>query len=159
MKPIIPFIFTLMALFLSACSPAAKLPPVVSGSTETAPASTQETSEGLTRTDQQGVVVVSVTPLNLNTPGQTLDFEVSMETHSVELSMDLTTLATLATDTGLQVQAISWEGPRGGHHISGTLSFPATADGKPLPAGASQLTLTIISVDAAARTFTWDITP
>jgi len=157
MKPVL--LFLLLVLFLAACSPAVKTQPVVSIPTETTPAPTQTVSEGPTRTDQQGAVVVDVTPLNLDNPGQTLDFQVSMDTHSVDLSMDLAMLATLATDTGLQVEPISWDGPRGGHHVSGTLSFPATADGKPLLAGASQLTLTIKSVDADVRTFTWSINP
>ena len=80
-----------------------------------------------------------------------------MNTHSVDLSMDLATLATLATDAGLQAEAISWDGALGGHHVSGTLSFPATVNGKPLLEGASQLRLTIRSVDANARIFTWSI--
>ncbi len=159
MKPIILSFFFLLVLFLSACSPTAKVQPVVSIPTETAPAPAQAASEETTRTDQQGAVIVDVTPLNLGNPGQTLDFQVSMDTHSVDLSMDLSTLATLATDTGLQVEPISWDGPRGGHHVSGTLSFPTAKDGKPLLAGASQLSLTIRSVDADARIFSWSINP
>lgn len=156
MKPVL--LFLLLVLFLSACSPAVKTRPVVSIPTETAPApTTQAASEGTTRTDQQGAVVVEVTPLNLDAPGQTLDFQVSMNTHSVDLGMDLATLATLATDAGLQAEAISWDGPRGGHHVSGTLSFPATVNEKPLLEGASQMRLTIRSVNANARIFTWSI--
>jgi hypothetical protein len=45
----------------------------------------------LTRLDEQGMVTVEVTPLNLGMPGETLVFEVSMNTHSVDLSMDLAT--------------------------------------------------------------------
>jgi hypothetical protein len=156
MKPVLLF---LLVLFLSACSPAGKTQPVVSLPTETTSTPSQAASEGTTLSDQQGAVVVEVTPLNLGNPGQTLDFQVSMNTHSVDLSMDLSTLASLATDTGLQVDAISWDGPLGGHHVSGTLSFPATVDSKPLLAGASQLTLTIRSVDSDARVFTWSINP
>jgi hypothetical protein len=157
MKPSIFILFSV--LFLSACSPTAKLQPVAAVPTASAPTQTQATSDGAMRSDQQGAVVVEVTPLNLGTPGQTLDFQVSMNTHSVDLSMNLATLATLATDTGLQVAAISWDGPSSGHHVSGTLSFPATVDGKALLAGASKLTLTIKSVDADARIFTWSINP
>ena len=157
MKPILLFLSSMFVLFLSACGPAVKTQPAVSIPTETVPTSTLAAPGGMTRTDQQGAVVVEVTPLNLDQPGQTLDFQVSLNTHSVDLSMDLATLATLATDTGLQVEAISWDGPRGGHHVSGTLSFPATADGKPLLEGTSQLTLTISSVDTEARILTWSI--
>jgi hypothetical protein len=88
----------------------------------------------------------------------TLDFEVAMNTHSVDLSMDLAALATLSTDAGQQVGASAWQAPRGGHHVSGVLSFPATdGDGNDLLVGASQLTLTVRNLDAAARTFTWNL--
>ncbi len=157
MKP--SFLILFSVLFLSACSPAARTQPIVSPPTETAPATVQTGSEGMMRTDQQGMVVVEVTPLNLDAPGQTLDFQVSMNTHSVDLSMDLAPLATLVTDAGRLAEASSWDGPRGGHHVSGTLSFPATVNGKPLLEGASQLRLTIKSVDAGARIFTWSINP
>jgi len=40
-------------------------------------------------TDEQGAVAIEVTQLNLNGPGETLDFRVGMNTHSVELDMDL----------------------------------------------------------------------
>ena len=158
MKPVLPLLSSIFVLFLSACSPAVKTQPVVSIPAETTPTPTQAASEGAMRTDQQGAVVVKVTPLNLDAPGQTLDFQVSMNTHSVDLSMDLAPLATLATDAGLQAEAISWDGPSGGHHVEGTLSFPATVNGKLLLEGASQLRLTIRSVDANARIFTWSIT-
>jgi hypothetical protein len=42
----------------------------------------------LSRTDEQGAVIVVVEPVNLDSPGETLDFEVSLDTHSVDLSTD-----------------------------------------------------------------------
>ncbi|MFQ5614858.1 MAG: hypothetical protein ACE5GO_00080 [Anaerolineales bacterium] len=93
--------------------------------------------------DEQGAVAVEVTPLNLDAPGATLDFQVSMNTHSVDLSMNLAGLATLTTDTGMTVQAIQWDAPLGGHHVGGTLSFPAEVDGVYVMEGAASLTLTI----------------
>lgn len=167
MKPVLLSLLLAALLYLSACSPATlPQPPVqtategspASAQTESAPTTTPPTGQEATLVDQQGAVIVEVTPLNLDQPGQTLDFQVSMNTHSVDLNMDLATLATLATDTGLQVEAVSWDGPRGGHHVSGTLSFPATVNGQPLLEGASQLTLTIKSVDADVRIFIWSIT-
>lgn len=115
--------------------------------------------EGQTRTDEQGEVVVDVTPTNLTNPAETIDIEVGMNTHSVDLSMDLTKLATLKTDTGLSAAPISWNGGAGGHHVSGKLAFPTQVDGKSFLAGASVLTLVIQNVDAAERTFTWNLTP
>lgn len=115
------------------------------------------TGQRLTRTDEQGAVIVDVTPSNLSSPGNTIDFEVGMNTHSVDLSMDLAALATLETDTGLMVAPLSWEGMSGGHHVSGKLLFPAQVNGKPLLAGATTLTLVISNVDAPERTFIWKI--
>ena len=106
----------------------------------------------MTRTDQQGAVVMEVTPLNLGTPAENLEFEVSMN-----LSMDLATLATLTTDTGVTVPANLWDAPRGGHHVEGKLVFPATNDGKAILEGTRKLTLTILNVDATSRIFEWEL--
>lgn len=111
----------------------------------------------LIRTDSQGAVEFSVQPVYLDATGATIDFEVSMNTHSVDLSMDLATRSTLTTDNGNSVQASSWTGQSGGHHVSGTLSFPSDVNGKSLLDGATKLTLTIKDVDAPERIFTWDI--
>lgn len=108
-----------------------------------------------TKSDDQGAVAVEITPENFSHPGDTLIFDVSMNTHSVDLSMDLAKLAVLSTDTGKSVQATLWDAPRGGHHLEGKLSFPSMLDGKNLLDGAKSITLTITNVDAPTRTFTW----
>ncbi len=61
-------------------------------------------------------------------------FAVEMDTHVVNLDgYDLRQLAVLRTDQGQEIQPVSWNAPTGGHHRSGTLTFPATlADGTPL---------------------------
>lgn len=111
----------------------------------------------LSRVDEQGAVMFEVTPLNLGTPADTLEFDVAMNTHSVDLSMDLATLATLTTDTGATIQATKWDAIPGGHHVNGKLIFPATQSGKSFLAGASKLTLTVINVGAASRIFEWEL--
>jgi hypothetical protein len=93
----------------------------------------------------------------LDQPGDTLKFEVAMNTHMVDLSMDLATLTTLTTDTGLTLQPTAWDAPKGGHHVEGTLSFPATQSGKAILDGAKQLTLTMTGINNVTRTFTWDL--
>jgi hypothetical protein len=108
-----------------------------------------------TLVDEQGAVAVSITPLEASDDATTLDFEVAMNTHSVDLSMDLARLATLVTDTGGEVQAVGWSGGAGGHHVSGVLSFPAAGGGTALLEGATTMTLTLANVDAPVRTFTW----
>ena len=145
----------MVTLFLAACASAQSATPSaqVPANTSKPDASTTD----LSRTDSQGAVTVKTTPLNLDKPGDTLKFDVAMDTHSVDLSMDLTTTASLMTDTGLTIQASKWDAPSGGHHAEGTLSFPALKDGKSILVGAKQLTLTISGIDNASRTFTWDL--
>ncbi len=61
-------------------------------------------------------------------------FTVEMDTHTVNLdSYDLRQLAVLRTDQGQQIQPSGWNAPPGGHHRTGTLTFPATtASGTPV---------------------------
>ena len=116
-----------------------------------------ENNGELTRVDEQGAVVFELTPLNLGTPADMLEFDVAMNTHSVDLSMDLASLSTLTTDTNVTVQATKWDAIPGGHHVSGKLIFPIMKDGKSILEGASKFTLTIINVDAASRLFEWEL--
>jgi hypothetical protein len=122
------------------------------------PTASTTKAEGQTREDGQGAVTVKVTPLNLENSSATLDFEVVLDTHSVDLSMDLSQLAVLRADTGAEVNASAW--PVGsGHHYEGTLSFPAqTAEGRSVLDGATRLTLVIKDVDAPERVFEWSLT-
>ena len=156
-----------LVLLLTACASKTGSDPIASTSIPTAPSNsaptteipqTKATSPDLTRTDSQGAVTVEVTPLALNPNGDALVFEVSMNTHSVNLGMDLGKLATLTTDTGKTIGAVKWDGPAGGgHHVSGELTFPTFVEEKPVLLGAKQVTLTIKDVDAASRTFTWPV--
>ena len=156
-----------LILLLSACASNAAADPVVPQSSPTTSAKsafatptpqTKPASPEMTRTDSQGAVTVEVTPLALDPNGDTLIFEVSMNTHSVNLGMDLAKLATLTTDTGKTIQAVKWDGPAsGGHHVSGNLTFPTFVEEKPVLLGVKQITLTIKDVDAASRTFTWPV--
>ena len=154
------------ALFLAACSAAqpalstnASAMPAQSTGVMATTATVQASLSGhyAAQTDKQGAVTFAVTPLNLAAPGATLDFDISLNTHSVNLGWNLAAHSTLATDTGRQVQGTSW--PIGnGHHYDGTLTFPArTADGANLMEGARRLTLTIRDTDVAERVFVWDI--
>jgi hypothetical protein len=158
-----PFLFILI-LLLAACAPAQAStnpanPQPASVSAESASPSGNEvgSSADLARSDQQGAVTVTVTPLNLDNPSDPLEFDVALETHSVDLSMDLATLATLTTDTGISVPATLWDAPRGGHHVTGKLIFPMTKDGLSILAGAGTLTLTLVNVDVPARSFEWNL--
>ena len=109
------------------------------------------------QTDSQGNITVQVKPLNLNNPGDTLDFEVILDTHSVDLSMDLAPMATLSNDFNWGVQAIQWDAPRGGHHVTGKLSFPAKYDGDSMLVAMARVTITIKDLDVPERLFTWQL--
>jgi hypothetical protein len=50
-----------------------------------------------------------------------------------------------------------WDAIPGGHHVTGTLIFPAMKDEKSILQGASRLTLTIVNVGAASRAFAWQL--
>jgi hypothetical protein len=177
MKQPIQLLILLSVLLLAACSsviaapavePTAMVPvPTTARPTEVLSARpTQPSTVPVTQpavrplselVDEQGMVVVIIQPLNVGSGEEWLKFEVSMNTHSVDLSMDLAALASLATNNGLTVQAILWEAPRGGHHVKGTLVFPASVDGKSLFDGATELILIIKEVDVPVRIFTWSL--
>ncbi|MEO6062451.1 MAG: hypothetical protein ABIQ99_10975 [Thermoflexales bacterium] len=114
-------------------------------------------SGDLVRTDAQGAVQFKVTPLNLENPNETLDFEIDMNTHSVDLGMNVAKLATLTLNNGLTVVATQWEAPGGGHHVAGKLLFPSTVDGISVLKGATSVALTLRNIDAAERRFVWEI--
>ena len=162
MKRFIFPILLVLTLIISACAPSAAATasptsqPTPVSNNNPAPTPGAENAD-LARTDEQGAVVFTVTPLNLDVPADPLEFDVAMNTHSVDLSMDLATLSTLSTDTGLTIQATKWDATLGGHHVSGKLIFPASADGKSMLEGVSKLTLTIVNVDAASRVFEWEL--
>lgn len=131
--------------------------PSPAAAAENVPAQEAETPAFSTQSDSQGAVTVEITPVNLVNPDETLVFDVSMSTHSVDLSMDLAQLAVLSTDTGKTIQAALWDAPRGGHHVEGQLSFSSIVDGANLLEGAKNITITITNVDAPSRVFTWPI--
>ena len=108
--------------------------------------------------DSQGAVEFVVSPRSWTreTAG-TIEFEISMDTHSVDLSMDLAELSTLQTDLGVSVAALDWSGGSG-HHVVGVLRFPAVGStGPAVLEGAGLLILTIRDVDAPTRVFQWEV--
>lgn len=105
--------------------------------------------------NEQGAVVVEITPLNLNSPGQTLNFNIALNTHSVDLSMDLASLATLSSSNGLNLSGSYWNAPSDGHHISGILSFDLSEADISLLEETNQLTMIILNLDTSERVFNW----
>jgi hypothetical protein len=157
MKRLIIPILLILTLAITACSAAS--PPLPS-QPQADPVSTESISpefDPATRMDDQGAIIFEVTPLNLDQTDESLEFNIVLTTHSIDLSMDLATTATLSTDTGVSVNSTLWDAPRGGHHVEGKLIFPATLNTKSILDGATKLTLTIINVDAPTRIFEWEL--
>jgi len=118
--------------------------------------STAALSAGTIQTSEGGQVTIAATWQG-NSAGPI--FQVAMNTHAVDLDgYDLKQLAALRVDGGPEVQPTNWEAPKGGHHRSGTLTFPATrTDGTPL-IGPDAHTIELVIRDIAGvseRVFTW----
>lgn len=113
-------------------------------------AQTLEVYEG--KTDAQGAVSVEVTPLKMEPLGQT-QFEVSLNTHSVELDDDLSQRAFLYDDKNNVYRPVNWEGSApGGHHRSGILFFG------PVIESAESLELILKDVGGVSlRSFKWSL--
>src|SRR3990172_2979509 len=163
MKRILLSAFLILSFLLSACSTTSTPVPISTAAQDNpqpdsvSGESPSPSNDSAMRIDQQGAIIVEITPLNLDSPTDTFEFDVALTTHSIDLSMDLATLSTLTTDTGLSVESTLWDAPLGGHHVEGKLIFPATKDGKSILEGATKLTLTIVNVDAASRVFEWEL--
>jgi hypothetical protein len=157
MKRILLPAILILSLVLSACSASSTPPQTDPQPDAVSTDSSSPSNDSAMRIDQQGAIIVEITPLNLDSPTDIFEFNVVMTTHSIDLIMDLATLATLTTDTGVSVDAVVWDAPLGGHHVEGKLIFPTTKDGKPILEGATKLILTIVDVDAPSRIFEWDL--
>jgi hypothetical protein len=122
--------------------------------TNMAPATT--VSAGATQTNEGGQVTIAATWQRSDTQPS---FNVAMNTHAVDLDgYDLKQLAVLRIDGGQEIRPISWEAPKGGHHRSGMLIFPAAdANGRELIASNLQTIELVIRNVAGVpeRVFTW----
>lgn len=102
-----------------------------------------------TQTSDAAGVTVAVTPKEISTSIQTWDFEVSLNTHSVELNEDLVSEAILIDQNANIYKPIAWEGDSpGGHHREGVLRFHVIS---PLP---TFVELKIVA-GGAERSFKW----
>lgn len=113
------------------------------------PASTAASSLE-SQTSDAGEVVVVATPKTLR-PNQPALFDLKIDTHSVELSYDLSAISTITLNSGQILTAQSWDGGSGGHHLQGNLLFPNLI-GSP-----KTVTLTLKGIAGQDRIFTWTI--
>lgn len=127
-----------------------------SGTTSTATTATQ--SGAMTQTNGDGQITIKVTWRG-KSAGPV--FSVEMDTHAVDLDgYDLRQLAVLHIGQGQETRPTGWDAPSGGHHRSGTLSFPsATVSGSPLIAPDTHIIKLIIRNvgGIAERTFLWTL--
>ena len=152
-------ILALIVFLVAACSSSA--PPVSVGpsssvgaastgpSTQSADASSQQT-----QTSDGGQVTVVV---DWAGPASGAAFEVTLDTHSVDLdALDLTD-ATLQNDRGETLTAGAWDAPKGGHHREGALAF-AGGDVSSFLEGAEWIEMTLVGIgDLPERTLRWEV--
>ena len=128
-------VFTLLALLLAACggtptpTPAPAPTKAPSAASNAQPATSKSGGAGFeTKSNEGGSVTVEVKPTALDV-GKPIVFDIAMNTHSVDLSDDMTKITILRDDAGKEFKPTAWDGPDGGgHHREGTLTFAALAN-------------------------------
>ena len=135
----------------SAPSPTAESP-TVPPAPATKPQAETEPSGYQSQVVEGGNVTVEVLPVALKA-GSPSEFEIAMNTHSVDLSADMLKAVVLEDDMGKEYAPTKWDGPAaGGHHRSGKIEFPA------LSSGAKSVTLIVKDIaKVAERTFKWEL--
>lgn len=105
------------------------------------------------QTSQANGVSVSVKPTDVSAAAKTWTFQVALNTHSGDLSDDLTRTVKLVDTVGKEQPPVGWEGaPAGGHHRSGVLKF------KPVSPRPVALELRMVRPgETAPRTFRWSL--
>lgn len=99
--------------------------------------------------NERGVKVAVIRP-NILSEAKTWDFQVTLETHTQDLSDDLAKSSLLIAD-GKQYLPLGWKGaPPGGHHRKGVLRFKAIA-----PQPRSMELQIRLAGDASPRSFKW----
>jgi hypothetical protein len=105
-----------------------------------------------TQTVDGGSVSVAVTPQSLKL-GAPLEFDIAMNTHSVDLSNDMMKAVVLRDDAGKEYAPTAWDGPAaGGHHRSGKIEFAA------LTTSTRSIMLIVKNIAGVPeRAFKWDL--
>ena len=106
-----------------------------------------------TRSSSDQGVTVKVTPKLIGAADKRWEFAIVLDSHSADLSDDLTQSASLTTNDGRTIKPVSWTGAApGGHHREGVLAFEVPA---PRP---SAIELRIARQgESAARIFRWQL--
>lgn len=151
---IIPFI--MLMVVLAACSTES----ITTNEKDSSSAGTTiETNHnpvnGMVQSDDGGSVTIDIEWIGVE--NDSLVLNVAMNTHSVDLDgFDLMELAVMRDDEGNLYNPVLWDAGTGGHHRSGTLSFP-------VPASLDQGTTDYIEIlireiaDIDERVLKWDL--
>jgi hypothetical protein len=109
------------ALILTGCSSTAKAP-VPQGNPAAAASSDDEITDAPVQSSSGGLVTLEAKLLGHE--GESLVFEIVMDTHSVALDgYDLKELAVLRDNKGGDFSPVEWISAPGGHHRKGKLAF------------------------------------
>lgn len=146
-----------MAVAIGACSgtasPSASL--LASPSAPPNASTSPDPVDSMTQTSEGGQVTVVATWPGPDAGGE---FDVTLDTHAVDLdALDLSD-AILRNDRGETLTARPWAAPKGGHHREGVLTFDG--DSAPFLDGATWIELVLIGVgDLPERTLRWEVGP
>lgn len=110
-----------------------------------------------------GAVTLWVEPVVV-VPAEKIVFQVSMDTHSVNLEYDFTQVMSLTDSLEIKYAATEWDGGRGGHHLSGRLVFKPIGEQELLAKNINQqlvadlysMNLDVQGVDEQSAFFVWD---
>ena len=103
------------------------------------------------QSDEQARVTVEIIPTALGVNESKNIFDVSFNTHSVEMDYDFSKVIVLKDDLGNIYEALEWTGGRGGHHVSGEIIFSA------IDAQASNIEIDVLGVGGVDRNFKWNL--
>lgn len=119
------------------------------------PSASAEPAGSTTQTSEGGQVTVVATWPG---PDAGADFDLTLDTHSVDLdALDLAD-AILRNDRGETLKARPWAAPKGGHHREGALTFDG--DSASFLDGATWIELVLTGVgDLPERTLRWEVGP
>lgn len=136
-------------LVISACSAASS----AASAPASSPGEFASAASDSTRTSEGGQVTAVV---DWTGPEAGAVFEVTLDTHSVDLdALDLSD-AVLRNDRGETLPAQPWAAPKGGHHREGALTFEG--DAAPFFDGAKWVELILSGIgDLPERTLRWEI--
>lgn len=155
---LIPILLIFVPVLLAACGGTSSAPASNANSSQNQSVVTSNpagatSSNGLeAQTVEGGSVTIKVTPTAFRM-GEPLEFDIAMDTHSVDLASDMLKAVILRDDSGMEFTPTAWNGPGGGgHHREGKIKFA------PLTMSTKSLTLVVKNIAGVPeRVYKWDV--